>query len=75
MKELLEQAAGHIWICKAKDETMARELEKTYHVSSKQYVEDGLQIKLISEMKPLIECSPCEVTLEDAYIYITNKEN
>ncbi len=75
MEELLKQAAGHIWICKAKDETMARELEKTYHVSSKQYVEDGLQIKLISEMKPLIECSPCEVTLEDAYIYITNKEN
>ncbi|MDE5778148.1 MAG: ABC transporter ATP-binding protein [Lachnospiraceae bacterium] len=74
MKELLEQAKGHVWICKAEDEIMARELEKNYHVSSKQYVGDELQIKLISEMPPGIECSSCEVTLEDAYIYITNKE-
>ncbi|MDE6432771.1 MAG: ABC transporter ATP-binding protein [Lachnospiraceae bacterium] len=74
MKELLEQAKGHVWICKTEDEIMARELEKNYHVSSKQYVGDELQIKLISEMPPEIECSSCEVTLEDAYIYITNKE-
>ena len=74
MKELLEQAKGHVWICKAADEIMARELEKNYHVSSKQYVGDELQIKLISEMPPGIECSSSEVTLEDAYIYITNKE-
>lgn len=74
MKELLEQAKGHIWICRAKDETMAREVEKTYHISSKQYVGDELQMKLISEAQPKIECSSCEATLEDAYIYIVNKE-
>lgn len=73
MKELLAQAKGHIWICKAADERMARELEENYHVSSKQYVGDELQMKLISEMPPRIECCPCEATLEDAYIYITNK--
>ena len=28
MKELLEQARGHIWIYKTKDEGTARELEK-----------------------------------------------
>ena len=49
MKELLEQAKGHIWKCRAEDEGTARELEKKYHVSSKQYAEDGLQMKLISE--------------------------
>ncbi len=74
MKELLEQANGHIWICKAKDEGTARELEKKYHVSSKQYVGDELQMKLISEARPHIECRSCEATLEDAYIYIANKE-
>ena len=31
-------------------------------------------MKLISEVQPQIECSYCEATLEDAYIYITNKE-
>ncbi len=47
---------------------------KKYHVSLKQYVGDELQMKLISEVPPRIECSPCEATLEDAYIYIANKE-
>ncbi len=74
IKELLEQAKGHIWICKTKEEGTARELEKKYHVSSKQYVGDQLQMKLISETPPQMECSSCEATLEDAYIYITGKE-
>ena len=38
MRELLNQAKGHVWICKTKDEGEARELERRYHVSSKQYV-------------------------------------
>ncbi len=74
-RELLKQAEGHVWICKAEDETVARELENRYHVSSKQYAGDGLQMKLISEARPQMECSPCEATLEDAYIYIANKES
>lgn len=38
MKELLEQARGHIWIYKTKDEGTARELEKNtmFHRSSMQ---------------------------------------
>ncbi len=74
MRELLEQSRGHIWTCKANDETTARELERKYHVSSKQYVGSELQIRWISELPPEIVCSPCEATLEDAYIYITNKK-
>ena len=70
IRELLDQAKGHIWICKVKDEPMTRELEKKYLVSSKQYIGSELQIKLISEIPPQIECGPCEATLEDAYIYI-----
>ncbi len=72
-QELLERAKGHVWICKAADEIRARELEKNYHISSKQYVGNELQIKLISEMPPQMDCSSCEATLEDAYIYITSK--
>ncbi len=70
----LEQARGHIWTCKIKEEGMARELEKKYHVSLKQYVGDELRMKFISEAPPGMECSSCEATLEDAYIYIANKE-
>lgn len=55
------------------DGKQVRELEKKYHVSSKQYVDGELQIKLINKEKPDIDCIPVSATLEDAYIYITNK--
>lgn len=74
MQELINEAKGHIWICRATDEKQAREIEKKYHVSSKQYVDGELQIKLINKRKPDIDCTPVSATLEDAYIYITNKQ-
>ena len=72
MQELLNIAKGHVWICKVKDEFQARELEKMYHVSAKQYVDGGLQMKILCETQPDVPCIPCEITLEDAYIYISN---
>lgn len=73
MKDLLEQANGHVWTCRAADEAAARNLEKEYHVSSKQYVDNELQIRLISELPPKFPCGASAPTLEDAYIYIANK--
>lgn len=72
MKELVRTAKGHVWICRLRDEVQAREIEKKYHISSKQLSEDGVQIRLISEKMPNIECVSVEPTLEDAYIYIVN---
>lgn len=72
MQDLVNKAKGHIWICKVPDEIQARELEKNYHVTSKQYVDGGLQLKLLSEKKPDIDCVAVSPTLEDAYIYVTN---
>lgn len=74
MQDLVNEAKNYIWICKVADETQARKLEKKYHVSAKQYVNEGLQMKLLSEQKPDIDCIPVSATLEDAYIYITNKQ-
>lgn len=71
MGELLEKAKGHVWVCRVENEERARELEQKYHVSSKQYVEGGLQLKLLCEEKPELECMPCNATLEDAYIYVS----
>jgi ABC-type multidrug transport system ATPase subunit len=72
MQELIHAAKGHIWVCRVTDEKQAREIEKNYHVSSKQYVDGELQIKLISRERPDIDSTPVSATLEDAYIYITN---
>lgn len=74
MQDLVNEAKDHIWICKVADETQARKLEKKYHISAKQYVNEGLQMKLISEQKPDIDCISVSAILEDAYIYITNKQ-
>lgn len=73
MKELVRTAKGHVWICRLRDEVQAREIEKKYHISSKQLSEDGVQIRLISEKMPNIECVSVEPTLEDAYIYISGQ--
>ena len=74
MKELVRAAKGHVWICRLRDEAQAREVEKKYHISSKQLSEDGVQIRLISEKMPSIDCVSAEPTLEDAYIYISEQQ-
>lgn len=74
MKELVRAAKGRVWVCRLRDEVQAREIEKKYHISSKQLSEDGVQIRLISEKMPDIECVSVEPTLEDAYIYISGQQ-
>ena len=73
VRELLDETKGHIWICHVKNEEEARALEKTYRVSSKQYDGDGMQVKIISDRKPKMDCIASDVSLEDAYMYISNK--
>ena len=75
MKGLLGEVAGHVWLCRVGTDAVARELEQNYIISSKQYVEGGLQMRLICREKPNVPCISCEASLEDAYIYITNKDN
>ena len=73
VQELLDHAAGCVWDCTVKDPADARSLEQKYHVSSKQYAEGGIQLRILSRIKPGIPCKPAHVTLEDAYIYLTNE--
>ena len=75
MQKLIDEAKGHVWVCRVTDEVQARELERKYHVSSKQFVDGGLQIRLLSETKPDIDCISVSATLEDAYIFIANRES
>lgn len=74
VNELMEIAEGHIWVGMVKDDREARELEGRYHISSKQYVNDGMKIRIISDRKPGIECWQPEITLEDAYMYLMAKK-
>lgn len=71
IEQMIQQAQGHVWECRATDEKEARKLEQNYHISAKQFVNGGLQLKLISPLPPEADCRPCEATLEDAYIYLS----
>lgn len=71
VKEMLLQAEGHVWNCKLEEEQQVRELEQKYHISSKQIQEDGMTVRVISQVKPEVPCNPAKATLEDAYIYLS----
>lgn len=73
MRNLLDEAKGHVWVCEVQNDHQAREMEKNYPVSSKQHTEDGLRLRILCDKKPDFVCVPGEVSLEDAYIYLMNK--
>ena len=62
-----------MWDVVTADAVQARELEKKYLISGKQYTENGIQIRILSKGKPDVDCKPDNATLEDAYIYLTNQ--
>lgn len=74
VSELLQMAKGHIWVGTVKNEEEARMWEQTCHITSKQYTESGLRVKIISGEKPGPGCVQPEITLEDAYMYLMNRE-
>ena len=72
VQNLLDNAAGAVWECMVTDPIKARELEQNYRISSKQQTEGGIRLRILSRIKPGIDCRPAPVTLEDAYIYLHN---
>ena len=74
MSGLLEYAKGNVWDFVTTDSAQAKELEKKYLLSAKQYTENGIQMRILSKEKPDVDCTPDKATLEDAYIYLTNQQ-
>lgn len=74
-RELLGMVRGKVWDCCVSDEEAAGRLERAYLVSAKQYADSGVRLRIISEKKPqnTSACMPCEAMLEDAYIYVSNR--
>lgn len=70
--DLLQKAENRVWLCTVGNESEARELEERFCVSSKQFTEEGLQLKILSEHQPTVDSCPVKPTLEDAYIDMTN---
>ena len=69
---LLSQAKDNVWICKFKNEEEYESCQSKYIISSKNYKEDGIEARIITDKKPDVFGVKADVTLEDAYIYIMN---
>lgn len=74
MRQLVEEASGHVWSCEVEDEKEIGEMERKYHISSRQYTERGIRIRVISERRPGEMAREEEATLEDGYLYLMGKE-
>ena len=70
VQALLSRAKGKIWTANVADDTEAKRLEKQCRTTSRQYTEEGMTVKIISDVKPDIDCTQPKITLEDAYLYL-----
>lgn len=70
VQALLSRAKGKIWTANVADDTEAKRLEKQYRTTSKQYTEEGMTVKIISDVRPDIDCTQPKITLEDVYLYL-----
>lgn len=68
--KLISDTKRKVWNYVAKTEQMAGEIEKQYKIAAKQFTEDGVKFKILSDEKPFQDAQEAEVTLEDAYIYM-----
>lgn len=68
--KLILNSEGKVWNCYVTSDELASEIEKSYKVTAKQFVEGGVKFKVLSEIKPFAGAEIAEVTLEDAYINI-----
>lgn len=71
---LIADTKGKLWNYSTKNEKEAAEIEKKFKITAKQFSDDGIRFKILSEKKPFEGTVPAEITLEDAYIYINNKQ-
>lgn len=69
---LLEKAAGCVWKCLVSEDAAAA-LERQYTISNLRHQGSAVELRIISEKKPAKEAQQIEATLEDAYLYLSQK--
>lgn len=70
--EITESVKGHVWKCNISEQEMQAVTDK-YIVSNLRNIGDKLELRIISEEQLTEEAIPVEVTLEDAYLYHTQR--
>lgn len=69
-KELTEKVHGHAWECIVSEEE-AEKINGTYIVSNMRSSGENVELRIVSEERPMIDAEHVKSTLEDAYLYLT----
>lgn len=70
--QILKEAEGCVWKCLV-PERQANELGRQYVISNLRNQADQVELRIVSEQKPVENAQSVEVTLEDAYLFFTKK--
>lgn len=70
---LIAEAKGKLWNYCTDSDKKAEEIEKKFKVTAKQFTEEGIRLRILSDEEPFADTKPAEITLEDAYIYLNNR--
>ena len=68
---LLELVQGKVWKCVCTQE-QAVELKKQYKISNMRIEKDGIELRIVSDEKPLLDATVVEGKLQDLYLYTYN---
>ncbi|HAB62395.1 MAG TPA: ABC transporter ATP-binding protein [Lachnospiraceae bacterium] len=72
--EMMEKVSGHVYNSLIKDEKELLSLQDKYAVTGKIYTNSNINVRFVSATIPELECNMVEANLEDAYIFLNNKD-
>lgn len=70
--QITENVNGHVWKCLVTEQEM-QSLNEEYIVSNLKNCKEMIELRIVSEKKPIEDAIPVQATLEDAYLYHTQK--
>ncbi|MDR0963730.1 MAG: ABC transporter ATP-binding protein [Clostridium sp.] len=75
IRALMQRAHNQIWLCLVDTPEQMEQIEANYTVTSRQYRDQQMELRIISPWQPHVPCEKAAVTLEDAYLYLNNGSN
>lgn len=73
VEQLLQEAAGKIYTAEISKKELSN-MKKKYVVTSMMAIGNHLNVKFVSEEKPFSGAVSCEANVEDAYMYLMQRE-
>lgn len=70
---ILQAAQGCVWKCTV-PQNQADDLSSQYIISNLRNQEDKVELRIVSDEKPIPSAEPEDVTLEDAYLYLCKRK-